>query len=278
MAGEYFRDKGYGASLFLGRDLRYANEILDGYRTTFPGQIASLYLKGSSWDRSEEADLVMKTLNQMHKPTAIFCDNDWQACYVIRLVNKHNWRVPRDCSILGSGDDEMAQLQSHIPISSVDMNWKQIGVQVGQLIIDKLLRGETASQSIRIPPARIITRRSSEHFATEDPHLLRAVQLIDRQACNNLKISDVVAASGLSRRTLERRFQNVFKRGIDAEIRRRKIAESAKLLRTTTLSIGEIAERCGFSSQFYFSSSFKTRHGVSPRAYRDARKNGTSKG
>lgn len=49
-----------------------------------------------------------------------------------------------------------------------------------------------------------------------------------------------------------------------------RLAAAKVLLRSTALSIGEVAARCGFNSQAYFSDSFRRHCGVSPKAFRSA--------
>ena len=46
-----------------------------------------------------------------------------------------------------------------------------------------------------------------------------------------------------------------------------RMAEAARLLRETPLSITEISERLGYANVFYFSNVFKKIHGVSPSRY-----------
>lgn len=49
----------------------------------------------------------------------------------------------------------------------------------------------------------------------------------------------------------------------------RRIKECKSLLTTTSLSIAEISETVGFSSQSYFSQMFKKNMGMTPKQYRD---------
>jgi AraC-like DNA-binding protein len=51
-------------------------------------------------------------------------------------------------------------------------------------------------------------------------------------------------------------------------VRRRRLQLARELLTTTSLSIGEVAERSGYDDQFHFSRAFKQAHGVNPSAYR----------
>ncbi|OUW19173.1 MAG: AraC family transcriptional regulator, partial [Opitutales bacterium TMED158] len=45
--------------------------------------------------------------------------------------------------------------------------------------------------------------------------------------------------------------------------------EAARLLRSTRLSMCEIALRCGFYDQSAFSKALRKRNGVAPRRYRE---------
>ena len=46
-----------------------------------------------------------------------------------------------------------------------------------------------------------------------------------------------------------------------------RMSLAARLLRDATLSVGEVAEACGYGDMFYFSRVFRREMGVSPSAY-----------
>ena len=46
-----------------------------------------------------------------------------------------------------------------------------------------------------------------------------------------------------------------------------RVDQSKLLLRDTSLSVSEIAGKCGFENVYYFSRMFKKRQGVSPSEY-----------
>jgi AraC-like DNA-binding protein len=52
-------------------------------------------------------------------------------------------------------------------------------------------------------------------------------------------------------------------------VREVKLRRGQSLLISTTLTVVEIAKRCGFKSEFHFSRLFKTRFGSSPTFYRN---------
>lgn len=59
-------------------------------------------------------------------------------------------------------------------------------------------------------------------------------------------------------------------------LNQRRIQEGKNLLETTNYSIGQISNILGFSSQSYFSQSFKNELGMSPNEYRKKSKNDNS--
>lgn len=83
-----------------------------------------------------------------------------------------------------------------------------------------------------------------------------------------LGLDQVSAQLGLSPRTLRRRLQNSgtsFQRVLDSA--RKDLA--AQYLRTTHMTVSEIADRLGYTSQSNFSRAFKGWTGLSPRQFRE---------
>lgn len=55
---------------------------------------------------------------------------------------------------------------------------------------------------------------------------------------------------------------------------KKRMEVAGDLLKTTNLKIHEVAKRCGYSDQHYFSYCFKKYYGVSPMALRRSGGNG----
>jgi AraC family transcriptional regulator len=51
-------------------------------------------------------------------------------------------------------------------------------------------------------------------------------------------------------------------------IRQQRLIAAKELLRRTDLSLQEIALKCGFSTAFSFSRSFRKQYGIPPSVYR----------
>ena len=121
----------------------------------------------------------------------------------------------------------------------------------------------------RISPKGVVTRKSTEVLAVEDPKVSAALRYIQGNfPRGNLSVDDVVAHARLPRRSLERAFRNELRRTMLHEIVRVRINHAQKLLETTTLSVTDIAAQSGFASLNHFFRVFHGRTGVTPRAFR----------
>ena len=52
------------------------------------------------------------------------------------------------------------------------------------------------------------------------------------------------------------------------------MSRAAQLLLTTEFSVGEIGNAVGYSNQLHFSRAFKNVYGISPKNFRDTKRNG----
>ena len=82
-----------------------------------------------------------------------------------------------------------------------------------------------------------------------------------------LSLEILSAELGTSPRTLQRRLSEDGQ-SFSELIRRVQLEASSRLLEDTSLTIGDISKRVGFSSQTSFSRAFHCWTGLSPRAFR----------
>ena len=83
---------------------------------------------------------------------------------------------------------------------------------------------------------------------------------------------DVARSLGVSRRLAELRFKELRGKTIRAAIEHERLDRVKRLLRTTSLPIGRIAEETGFKSVVRLSHLFHQRTGDSPLQWRKKRK------
>ncbi|MHC4104166.1 MAG: helix-turn-helix transcriptional regulator [Planctomycetota bacterium] len=91
---------------------------------------------------------------------------------------------------------------------------------------------------------------------------------IIHNAKQSIRVSDVVDATALSRRVLERRFRNLVGRSIHDEIRRVRVEQIILLLLETNLSVSKIAFALGYPGIDHIARYFRGEKGISLRAYR----------
>lgn len=68
--------------------------------------------------------------------------------------------------------------------------------------------------------------------------------------------------------TLKTMFKSVYGTSIAAHMKQHRMAEAARLLRETNLSVAEIAGRVGYDSQSKFAAAFKGVYQTLPKEYR----------
>lgn len=104
----------------------------------------------------------------------------------------------------------------------------------------------------------------------------RVVEYMDSHLDEPISLSDLAAASGLSRNYFAAQFRGATGLRPHEFLLRRRIERAQKLLVETSAPLAEIALSTGFRTQSHFSTVFKRLVGWSPYRWRDANKHGTS--
>ncbi|MBC5648878.1 helix-turn-helix transcriptional regulator [Christensenella tenuis] len=100
----------------------------------------------------------------------------------------------------------------------------------------------------------------------------RKVEDIARKMTENLKrrytLSELAAKYHISMTTLKTRFAEVYGETPYQYLKRRRLERAALLLKTTDMSVGEVAETVGYQNPSKFSSAFTDYYGTVPREYK----------
>jgi transcriptional regulator GlxA family with amidase domain len=123
------------------------------------------------------------------------------------------------------------------------------------------------SPEIRRPFAEHAYAENSTHLH-HDELIIEAQAIIRQRYDRPLSFSTLVKELGLSSRSFNRRFKQAVGTTPQNYLLDYRVNRARELLRTSNLSIAEIAERSGFSDHSYFSGRFKQQMGLSPLAYR----------
>jgi PAS domain S-box-containing protein len=106
------------------------------------------------------------------------------------------------------------------------------------------------------------------HAADADD-LFRAVELIRSDPAEARTVEVIARQVGLSAYQLNRRLKDLL--GITARqlLTKSRIDTASRLLRTTTLPIGDVAQSSGYCDQSAFTRQFRKSTGLTPRQYRE---------
>ena len=85
-----------------------------------------------------------------------------------------------------------------------------------------------------------------------------------------LTLHDAAQMAFMEDTYFSKRFKKLTGFGFQEYLTQTRIRAAERLLAETDLTIGEIAEQCGFTSSNYFGDSFRRWKGLSPTAYRDS--------
>ena len=86
---------------------------------------------------------------------------------------------------------------------------------------------------------------------------------------NTLCLNDIAASANVSPAYLSALFKKNQGISLSDFITSQRISAAARYLTTTTMSLKEISLKCGYANQYYFSTSFKKKMGITPSAYRE---------
>jgi len=219
-------------------------------------------------DWSKEWRSLARWLGTLPKPLGVMACNDDCAQRLMEVCKLAGLTVPDMIGIIGADNDEVICGLTDPPMSSIAINFERAGYEAAAAL-DGLMRGApVVPNRITAAPSHVVTRRSTDFVAADEPHLSKALRFIRDHARNGVSVDEVAQSAGLSRRALEKRFRKQLGRSILEEIRRIRTGHIAQLLVETDLPVAKIADLLGFPDTQHIARYFQTDKKISPVAYR----------
>ena len=271
LAAAHFLDRDFRNFAFLGdRRFRWS----DNRRRAFVEAIAArghtvdVLTPRSAAGRPDDDDTVEAWLVGLPKPVALLCCYDIRGRQALEACRRAGLAVPDQVAVLGVDDDEVLCGLASPPLSSVIPDAVGAGQLAARLLATLMRGGRLDRSEWLLPPLGISTRQSTDVLAVDDELVVAAVRHIRDHACSGIKVADVVAAVGTSRRVLEARFTRRLGRTPHEEIAAVQFRRVEQLLRETDLPLVEVAERAGFRHAEYMTVAFSRRYGMPPSRWR----------
>ncbi|HYG23282.1 MAG TPA: DNA-binding transcriptional regulator [Verrucomicrobiae bacterium] len=219
--------------------------------------------KAWKWKR----DWLASEMKRLPKPTGVFAASDGLALEVLEVCEAIGIAVPEDVAIVGAGNHLLAVDAMHTPISSVDVNMELIGYE-GARLLDAAMRTRSFEpELVRVPPSRLVTRKSSDLVAVNHPGVARSLRFMWDHCHEPIGVKDLANAAGMSVRSFHQAFVENLGRPPGTELQRIRIEHSKKLLLESGEKIDTIAQMCGYESGNSFWVAFKRATGLSPKQY-----------
>lgn len=275
LAVEHFLERGFRHFGFCGTpygEHRYQDERSDRFAKAIRGCRfhCDVYQPPApaalSWD--EEQEHIAQWLRRLPKPAAVMTCHDDRGQQVLDACLRANLSVPDDVAIIGVDNDEFLCNLSTPPLTSIDVNPERIGYEAAALL-DRMMRGGKPPKKPRLyAPRGIVVRKSTDITAIGDPHVAKTARLIRDHALAGRRIEELMQEVPVSRSALFRRFKEHVGRSPKKEATRVRLERAKELLRETTLSVAQIAERVGYAEAKYFIAVFHRAVGTTPLRYR----------
>lgn len=282
MAADYLYGLGYRR--FLGlilescltgvseRSLAYRQALLD--RGMQPHLLAY-----DEWvpNSSSHPRFIKKKLNeaiqQVGKPVAIFCPDDYLADLCLQGTLELGYRVPEDVAVLGANNDRGFCEMSFVPLSSIDVNLSTLGYEAARLL-DRLMEGDKkAPREIKIQPQRVERRLSTERTSSDDKVVNAILEYIREHFAEKICAEQIIQDVHASRTNAFVRFRKKMGRSIGEEIERVRLENAQNLLVTTNYKVDVVARLSGYLNTSAFCRVFKKVVGQTPSDFKKVSKN-----
>lgn len=132
-------------------------ERADAFRSVAGGD--AMVMAGDWSERWGHEAIARLWQGTARRPDGIFCGSDQIARGVIDALRERSVNVPEDVAVVGFDNWEIVASATRPPLTTVDLNLKELGREAGQLIL-ALSAGEKIEPGVRRLPCRLVLRQS----------------------------------------------------------------------------------------------------------------------
>jgi len=201
--------------------------------------------------------------------TGLFAASDLGCRKLLQMVPELQNRIPHDFRLLGVDNESLIHGMLPISLSSIRLNFRQIGFLAAKLIHDYYPQPVPDEIQVKVPPLGVVRRFSTDLTACQDPLVRKALKIIKHDIRSIQNVTDLVKRVGASRRNLEVKFRKNLNLSVGGALSRQRIENAKTLLENTSFTIAEIADQCGINEYRIFSALFKRLTGETPKAFRN---------
>ena len=204
-------------------------------------------------------------LAKLPEHCAVFAVSDETAALVVRAAAAARRPIPWSLTLLSV--DNFADIceSASPPISSIQLDFEHMG-----FIAARSLDGPwgDAESIAPVGPLLTVRRKSTSGRGRHEKFILDAVEAIRREACDGLSAAALIGRYPVSKRLFTLRFREATGHSVLDEILHVRLEKAFTLLSQTNTAIGAIPRLCGFNCDRTLDALFRSRFGMSMRAWR----------
>lgn len=224
----------------------------------------SLYY--STWKKTQVA--LSKWLRELPKPIGMMTCADDCSQHIIEACKINKIKIPEEISIIGVDNDDLVCLFSNPTLSSIALNFERAGYEAAGMLCQMMKGQKTTKQDIMVSADRVVERQSTNILTIDNQEIVKALHFMQDNAKFPIQVSDVVNATGYSRRYLELKFMKYCGCSIYNKIQHYRIMLICQMLTKTDMTISQIALEIGFANISHLSRYFHKSMKISPSDYR----------
>jgi LacI family transcriptional regulator len=276
MGARHLISKGFRNFAFYGfEDVIWSKERRNGFRDELlANNLPHTYSEYNNADFKEiwyyESGPLTEWLQALPQPIGIMACDDNQGHHLAEICKCRGLQVPQQIALLGVDNDETICTLSDPPLSSIDQAVEQGGYQTARMIDRFIADPKAPLGNILVVPTHVVTRRSTDIYATGDRYIAAVLEHIHRNISDKLNVTDISKIVPMSKRLLESRFKEATNNSIYNYIFNLRMDKFAQKLIETDDTIIEIATGLGLSDHKNISRQFRQIKGSTPSEYRQA--------
>ena len=236
---------------------------------------------------------ISQWISSLPNHVAVFAANDYVGQLFAEAALQAGRRIPQDMTLVGVDDVQVKYTDAPIPgISSVKMDFELAGYLAAKALGEEMTLNSSRLRPNRMQsnaiecrrmqspaatgdstlstfgPLLVVRRESTRGHGRREPHVLQAVEIIRREACDGLTAAALATRVPGSRKHFERRFREAMGHSVLDEILDIRIQAALDMLSRPETAINAIADFCGFESDRELRKLFRARFGTSMREWR----------
>lgn len=227
-------------------------------KKTFPWGKLGFEVVGDTANSLEALELIRKL-----KPDVVFTDIRMPELSGLELMQQAKERGAKCAFIIVSGFAEFSYAQEAIRLGAFEYCLKPVSVEQGEILLSRLREHLSDGQNDSLQQAEEAELPSGGSETFEE-----MLAYIQNHYQEKLKLKDVAQQFYFHPGYCSTLFSKILGMTFPEYLTNLRMKKACSLLKETSLSLGEIAQRVGIDDYFYFNKIFKKSFGVTPNEFR----------